>query len=52
MSDLEKLKYYLGVELERDHEARTITMSQRKYIEEILKHFNMKECNPTETQLM
>lgn len=51
MSDLGELKYCLGVEFERDRKARTITMSQKKYIEEVLKRFNMEECKPISTPL-
>ena len=32
MGDLGELKYYLGVEFERNCKAHTITMSQSKYI--------------------
>ena len=51
MSDLGELSYCLGVEFERDRKARTITMSQRKYIKEVLKRFNMEECKPIGTPL-
>ncbi len=44
MSDLGGLHYCLSVEFERDRANRTITMSQSKYIEEVLKRFNMEEC--------
>jgi hypothetical protein len=51
MSDLGELHYCLGVEFERNHANRTITMSQSKYIEEMLKRFNMEECKPIGTPL-
>jgi len=51
MSDLGELHYCLGVEFERDRANHTITMSQRKYIEEVLKRFNMEECKPIATPL-
>ena len=51
MSDLKELIYCLGVEFERDRKARTITMSQRKYIREVLKRFTMEECKPISTPL-
>ncbi len=51
MSDLGELHYCLGVEFERDRANHTITMSQRKYIEEVLKRFNMEECKPIGTPL-
>jgi len=46
MSDLGELHYCLGVEVEIDRANRTITMSQSKYIEEVLKRFNIEECKP------
>jgi transposase InsO family protein len=51
MSDLGELKYCLGVEFVRDRVARTISMSQKKYLEEVLKRFNMEECKPIGTPL-
>ena len=49
MNDLGELHYCIGVEFERNREARTIIMNQKSYIEEILKHFNMEECKPVGT---
>uniref|UniRef100_A0A7I4AID5 DNA polymerase delta catalytic subunit n=2 Tax=Physcomitrium patens TaxID=3218 RepID=A0A7I4AID5_PHYPA len=46
MSNLGELHYYLGVEFVRDCAKKTITMSQNKYIEEMLKRFKMEECKP------
>ncbi len=51
MSDLGGLHYCLGVEFERGCANRTITMSQSKYIEEVLKCFNIEECKPIGTLL-
>jgi hypothetical protein len=51
MSDLGGLHYCLGVEFERDRANRTITMSKSKYMEEVLKRFNMEECKPIGTPL-
>ena len=39
------------MEFKRDRKARTITMSQMKYIKEVLKRFNMEECKPIGTPL-
>ena len=44
MSNLGELQYCLRVEFERNREARSITMNQRSYIEEVLKRFNQEEC--------
>lgn len=51
MTDLGELSYCLGVEFKRDRAARTITMSQHKYLEEILKRFNIEECKAIGTPL-
>jgi hypothetical protein len=39
------------VEFERDRANCTINISQSKYIEEVLKRFNMEECKPIGTLL-
>ena len=46
ISDLGELHYCLKVEFERRREPHTNTMTQRRYIEEVLKRLNMKECKP------
>ena len=46
MTDLGKLHFCLGVEFTRDRDARTITMSQGKYVEEVLERFGMQDCKP------
>jgi len=51
MSDLGELHYCLGIEFKRDRAKRTITMSQRKYIEKVLKRYNMEDCKPIGTPL-
>ena len=51
MTNLGELHYCLGVEFKRDRAAWTITMSQHKYLEEILKRFNMEECKAIGTPL-
>ncbi len=44
MSDFGELHYCLGVEFTRQRAARTIIMSQSKYIEGVLKRFAMEGC--------
>jgi hypothetical protein len=51
MMDLGELHYRLGVEFTRDRAARTITMSQAKYVEEVLKRFGIEDCKPIGTPL-
>src|SRR5665213_3071401 len=51
MSDLGELHFFLGVHIERDRAARTITMHQGSYIEGVLKRFGMDDCKPVGTPL-
>ena len=44
MTDLGKMRYFLGVEVVQD--KKVIFITQRKYAEEILKEYEMEECNP------
>ena len=39
----------LGMLVTRDREARTLKLSQRVYLEKILKRFNMQDCKPATT---
>ena len=38
--------WYLGIELKRDRKRRTISLSQRSYINSILKRFQMEDSRP------
>ncbi|XP_017618008.1 uncharacterized mitochondrial protein AtMg00810-like [Gossypium arboreum] len=53
MSDLGRMHYFLGIEVAQSDTG--IFISQRKYVQEILKKFQMADCNPvgkpTETSL-
>ncbi|GKF26452.1 retrovirus-related pol polyprotein from transposon TNT 1-94, partial [Tanacetum coccineum] len=44
MSDLGRLHYFLSIEVVQSDAG--IFISQRKYMQEILKKFRMKDCNP------
>lgn len=44
MEDLGECSYYLGMRLVRDHQAKTITLLQDKYIEAILVEYGMEDC--------
>ncbi|CAI7919626.1 unnamed protein product [Closterium sp. NIES-53] len=44
-------KHYLGMEITRDRQARTISLSQEFYINNVLKHFEMELCTPMATLL-
>lgn len=43
MSDLGKMKYFLGVEVTQDKKG--IFINQRKYASEVMKRFGMEQCN-------
>jgi len=51
MSDLGELHFFLGVHIERDRAARTVTMHQGSYIEGVLQRFGMEDCKPVGTPL-
>ena len=42
MCNFGELHYSLRIKFERNREARTITVNQRSYIEEVPKRFNME----------
>src|ERR1044072_6362112 len=44
MSDLGELSYFLGIQFEKVENG--IVMHQNKYMTEVLKRFNMAQCNP------
>lgn len=43
--------WILGLEIVRDHSNRTVTMSQRRMIADILTRFNLAESRPVSTPL-
>ena len=47
--DLNELSYVLGVEVIRDRCKRTITITHRKMITELLSRFNMSDCKRSRT---
>ncbi len=46
MKDLGELHFFLGMEVERNHDERFLCINQIKYLKEILKRFRMEECKP------
>ena len=46
VTDLGELHWMLGVEIRRDREAGTIHLSQRAYIDSILRRYNFDELKP------
>lgn len=51
MTDLGELHHCLGIEFKRDRVARTITLSQKHFIQEVLERFGMQDCKPIGTPL-
>ena len=49
MKDMGPLTWILGMEVVRNRSLRTMKISQRTYIESILKRFGMLECKPVGT---
>jgi hypothetical protein len=47
MKDLDEASYVLGIEIHRDRRNGVLGLSQKSYIEKVLKKFNMHKCNPT-----
>ncbi len=46
MKDLGELHFFLGMEVERNHDEQLLRINQIKYLKEILKRFQMEECKP------
>lgn len=51
MKDLGPLSYCLGIEFNQNIEKHEITMSQSKYIRDVLKRFNMEDCKRVTTPM-
>ena len=51
VEDLGEVRHILGMLIKRDRNSRTLTISQSKYLEGVLKRFNMTECKPVSTPI-
>ena len=51
LSDLGDVNYYLGIEVTRNREHKTITLSQKGYLEKILTRFNKRGLNPVSSPI-
>jgi hypothetical protein len=47
MKDLDEASYVLGIEIHQDRRKGVLGLSQKSYIEKVLKKFNMHKCNLT-----
>src|SRR5579871_6279019 len=51
MKDLKDLTYFLGIQVRRNRQIRTIHLDQTQYILKILKRFKLQDSKPTGTPL-
>ena len=51
MKDLGEVQFCLGIQITRNRPERTIRISQAKYIEDVLRKFNMHDCKAIGTPL-
>lgn len=51
MKDLGVTRTILGIEVRRDRSSKSLTISQSKYTDEILRKFGMESSNPTSTPM-
>jgi hypothetical protein len=47
MKDLSEVSFVLGIEIHRDRRKRVLGLSQKAYLEKVLKKFSMHACNHT-----
>ena len=45
MKDMGEASYVIGIEIHSDRSLRTVGLSQKAYIEKVLKIFNMHNCS-------
>lgn len=51
MSDLGQVGNFLGMRIERDIQNRVLRITQRTYLESLLRRFGMEECKPVATPM-
>jgi hypothetical protein len=51
MTDLGKLSWFLGMEINVNNNNNTVTLNQKSYIENILKRYGMSDCKPVSTPM-
>ena len=49
MTDMGEASLVLGIEIKRDRQLGTLTISQEAYSKSILERFGMSDCKPTST---
>jgi hypothetical protein len=51
MEDLGEAHFVLGIEIRRDRKARTLSILQAGYVQEVLDRFQMSDCRPIATPM-
>lgn len=51
MTDAGEVRSFLGMKVERDVEKRILRISQRVFLESLLRRFNMQDCKPVSTPI-
>jgi hypothetical protein len=52
MKDLSEASSIQGIEIHRDRRKGVLGLSQKTYIEKVLKKFSMHACNPTHAPIV
>lgn len=52
MSDLGEASYVLGIEIIQARSRKLLGLSQRSYINQVLKRFHMQDCLPGEAPII
>jgi hypothetical protein len=52
MKDLGEASFILGIEIYRDRRKGVLGLSQKAYLEKVIKKFSMHACNPTPTPIV
>ncbi|KXJ74158.1 hypothetical protein RP20_CCG014246 [Aedes albopictus] len=51
MTDVGEVRNFLGMRIDRDAEKKTLRISQRRYLENLLDRFQMRDCRPIATPM-
>jgi hypothetical protein len=51
MKDMGAANYVLGIKISRNRKSKLLYLDQEKYLEKILKKFNMSNCKPLSTHI-
>ena len=51
MKDLSDVSFVLDIQIPQDHSRGILGLSQKSYIEKVLKKFGMRDCKPGDTSV-